>query len=1382
GNGIDDDKNGYIDDYMGWDFGNYDNDPIDKHGHGTHVAGIIGTITDNSLGVSGVVPANIKLMPVKIFSSGFGGSIDSIPSAIKYAVDNGAKILSNSWGFISPGFYPGIVKEAVQYATDKGCVVIFAAGNEYSGKRYYPGADENVVGVGATDSTDSKASFSNYGSWVDVSAPGVDILSLRAENTDMYAPREPNVHIVPQTKDAHGKYVGKYYLADGTSMAAPHVSGVAALILLKHPEFTNKEVKAILKSTGDIPNSNKYIGTGRINAHKSLTVDSIPISEIYYPDDDTVSGEIEIIGTANGRNGIKMYKIEYGVGIYPTKWKEIFSSTIPVDNGKLGALDTNVLPEQEYTLRLSVSDGVHESIDMKIIRVIHGLHKGWPQQLLGGQLDTIFSSVAVDDLDNDGNKEVVSASLLGIYVWDSNGNPKTGWPVRFDLFSGELIFTTPAIGDVDSDGDKEIVVSTLYSIYVFNHDGSVLHNWKISDLVRSSPALGDLDNDDDMEIIIVTATSSDISPPYYDRIYLSIYHHDGSNFAGWPKEFHNGVYMEESNVGIHTPAIADIDGDGRLEVIESNPIDNEVYVWHSNGELVIGWPQKVIGPSLPQQFLWFGECRGIAIGDIDIDGDMEIVTSTGEYVYAWHHDGTSVVGWPQQSNALSSPVLADVDNDGDLEILAGPNNFGGAVRVYGWHHTGTYISSWPIIVSSNLASVGIYTSVSIGDIDGDNEMDVVVVNPGYRDHEPNIFAYNWKSELLRNWPKFLGTEIISTPTLSDVDGDGSIEIIFATFDDNKVYIFDVAGKVNKRNPQWGMFCHDLKHTSTIEIETAERRIEIKEGWSFISFDIMPIKPNVEDVLKDIIDDVVYMYTFTERVLKEFRPGSPTNTLTELKPYYAYGVYMTKSATLVIEGEEVPDDTPIKLVKGENYVSYLPNSPMEIKTALESIWGYIAYITYYVQTEEGWLLYPVVQPDKPETTWDFNEMKPGQGYSINVNSDCILVYPYIKTLINGADANFNFTEPFNRTGRVEGGISDWFISVFGNSKSKETLRTQIMGTIVYEFKEYWSAPVTETRPLKGIGIELFKLNENSNRYDKIAENCTDLNGKFTFKNVYDGDVIYLRLYLGDCYKGKSRVVVLDNNIKSFLTTPIIWDKIHSGNRVKYIVIDETFGTFYDGANVYDTMWRAHEFVKKAGMDIDKTFVYLGDYTESFVRSPEHWIYIDNSPVDRDSWNRDTILHEYGHLVAYDGGFWVDAGGPHVINQHSDKSLAWEDGFSNFFQAVAQGKENGILVWRWYSVDGLEVKTIKFDFENWKGINDGLPDDDIDASVAGILWDLYDKNDNKEKEDKLSYSFKEILNVLIKEKPKQISNFKAAWLKYHPTDKEKLEKIYELNIKF
>ncbi|MEW5760796.1 MAG: S8 family peptidase, partial [Candidatus Thermoplasmatota archaeon] len=309
GNGIDDDKNGYIDDYMGWDFGNYDNDPIDKHGHGTHVAGIIGAIIDNSLGVSGVVPANIKLMPVKIFSDSGWGFGDAA-SAIKYAADSGARILSNSWGFISPGFYPGIVKEAVQYATDKGCVVIFAAGNGYSGKRYYPGADENVVGVGATDSIDSKASFSNYGNWVDVSAPGVDILSLRAENTDMYAPSEPNVHIVPQTKDAQGRYVGKYYLADGTSMAAPHVSGVAALILLKHPEFTNKEVRAILKSTGDIPNSNQYIGTGRINAYKALTVDSIPISEIHYPvGDDIVSGEIEIIGTANGRNGIKMYKI-----------------------------------------------------------------------------------------------------------------------------------------------------------------------------------------------------------------------------------------------------------------------------------------------------------------------------------------------------------------------------------------------------------------------------------------------------------------------------------------------------------------------------------------------------------------------------------------------------------------------------------------------------------------------------------------------------------------------------------------------------------------------------------------------------------------------------------------------------------------------------------------------------------------------------------------------------------------------------------------------------------------------------------------------------------------------------------------------------------------
>jgi len=173
--GIDNDGNGYVDDYLGWDFADDDNDPMDYHGHGTHAAGIISAVSDNLIGVAGV-SWYTRIMAVKIFhDDGSGGGSDVEAKAIIYAADNGAKILSNSWGYTDPGKFPDIVKDAIDYANSLGCLVIFAAGNENSSLLYYPAAYPGVVSVGATDHNDVKATFSNFGTWVDVSAPGVDI-------------------------------------------------------------------------------------------------------------------------------------------------------------------------------------------------------------------------------------------------------------------------------------------------------------------------------------------------------------------------------------------------------------------------------------------------------------------------------------------------------------------------------------------------------------------------------------------------------------------------------------------------------------------------------------------------------------------------------------------------------------------------------------------------------------------------------------------------------------------------------------------------------------------------------------------------------------------------------------------------------------------------------------------------------------------------------------------------------------------------------------------------------------------------------------------------------------------------------------------------------
>jgi len=258
GNGIDDDGNGYVDDIHGYDFANNDGDPFDDHGHGTHTAGTIGAVGNNGIGVAGV-NWNVKIMPVKFLSgSGSGTTTDAIRS-IQYAIDNGADIMSNSWG---GGGYDPSLEDVIKLANDAGILFVAAAGNNGRNNDilpFYPASYNvpNVISVAATDGNDVRASFSNYGTTsVDLGAPGINILST-----------------IPG---------GGYTYLSGTSMATPHVAGVAALIKARYPELTSDVIKTRIFNSVD-PSaslSGKTVTGGRLNAYKAVhyvqTVPSAP--------------------------------------------------------------------------------------------------------------------------------------------------------------------------------------------------------------------------------------------------------------------------------------------------------------------------------------------------------------------------------------------------------------------------------------------------------------------------------------------------------------------------------------------------------------------------------------------------------------------------------------------------------------------------------------------------------------------------------------------------------------------------------------------------------------------------------------------------------------------------------------------------------------------------------------------------------------------------------------------------------------------------------------------------------------------------------------------------------------------------------------------------
>ncbi|MGM0588597.1 MAG: S8 family serine peptidase [Bacteroidota bacterium] len=309
--GVDDDNNGFVDDIHGWNHANSNNnvdDDASDNGHGTHVAGTVGAQNNNSTGVVGIAGGNgtdsgVRLMANRVFGK-FGAQADNFGDALVYAADNGAVISQNSWGYgsrLSSLFY--MEKQAIDYFNERagldntdadddgtpdqdtqigpmnGGLVVFAAGNDNAdskdGKHWYPAYYDTTMAVAASTNRDERAEYSNYGTWIDITAPGGQIENFSVTN----GPRGI-LSTIPPSSNSSNAYYGWY---QGTSMACPHVSGVAALVVSKLGKFsdqssqnlTNGELRSILEGSADyIYDENPYqlyeLGKGRLNAAKAV--------------------------------------------------------------------------------------------------------------------------------------------------------------------------------------------------------------------------------------------------------------------------------------------------------------------------------------------------------------------------------------------------------------------------------------------------------------------------------------------------------------------------------------------------------------------------------------------------------------------------------------------------------------------------------------------------------------------------------------------------------------------------------------------------------------------------------------------------------------------------------------------------------------------------------------------------------------------------------------------------------------------------------------------------------------------------------------------------------------------------------------------------------
>ncbi|MBS1494420.1 MAG: S8 family serine peptidase [Bacteroidetes bacterium] len=790
-NGIDDDGNGFTDDWRGWDFtdepftgdprrGDYltpDNDPTDdnKNSHGTAVTGIINASFNNALGISSIAP-KCKVLVLRAFDAEGYGEEDDVASAVLYGISQGVKIFNFSFGDY---VYSNLLKDVVKFAYSKNVTIVCSAGNDGTDRLHYPSAYDEVISVAASAPDDARFSSSSYGATVDIYAPGFNIFTTMRRGK------------------GSTQYGGDYDYINGTSFSSPIIVGVAALMKSVNPNLTNEEIRGILvANTALFPNQNGWnnlYSSGRVDAFKSLQNVSYPsIARIHFPFQDyTTFRDTVPICISAASPLLQSYSIYYSVGYQSENWIPLLTNQASqVLNDTVYRWNISSLPDTAYTLRLAINSNSGRTIEHR--QVIFKDKN--PPQISGITSGSI--------IDKNTTSELIAFSTnkrtLGkIYYKRKNvsepfnfiladvGTPNIGFisEVHYGIISSDNLSPGTEyeyyIEAQSLNGKTVTFTDSLFSFIAGNQINQYGYSKKPYSLfnAQSCYSIVDINGNGQKDILL-----NDIK----NNLKLNAYQFSGGSFSR----------ISNNNWGDYKVArdIADINGDGKFDLLTSQQRNGFLYTQSSTTSM----PDVLIWSDSSNNNFWSGRIaetdgdnKKEILGFGDKNFALRIIENTGGNNFVESAKLPYYRSGELLSEASSQNVIVeDFFNNGKKEIVF-TNSFESystdlpqtAIMVYANTGDNTYAK---IFVDSTYRSIRADNIIS-GDFDGDGVKEFAVGSVSNNNdllqyyellvYKPvgNTFQL-WDVVDINGYKSYVETSTRS----GDVDADGKDEILVNT--------------------------------------------------------------------------------------------------------------------------------------------------------------------------------------------------------------------------------------------------------------------------------------------------------------------------------------------------------------------------------------------------------------------------------------------------------------------------------------------------------------------------------------------------------------------------------------------------------------------------